>query len=153
MVKSTRPRRSAAEKTFAREFAQACGRGRWMEKYAPLARTASYDARTGQMKVELTNGCTFIVPARQLQGFADAKDADLAKVQISPMGYGLHWPTLDADFTVPGLLMGRFGSDLWMAKEMARRAGAATSPAKAAATRRNGRKGGRPPGTRSKRAA
>ena len=150
---SARVRLSSAEKAFAREVAQARERGRWMEKYAPLARAASYSARNGRLTVELTNGCTFIVPARQLQGLGDASDADLAKVEVAGIGYGLHWPTLDADFTVPGLLMGVFGSDLWMAREMARRAGATTSPAKAAAARRNGRKGGRPRGARNKRAA
>jgi hypothetical protein len=153
MMKSARSRQSAAEKAFSREVAQAREHGRWMLKHAPLARTAAYNARTGRLAVELTNGCTFMVPARQLQGLANASDADLAKVEVAGIGYGLHWPTLDADFTVPGLLMGVFGSDLWMAREMARRAGATTSPAKAAAARRNGRKGGRPKGTRSKRAA
>jgi len=45
---------------------------------------------------------------------------------------------------VPGLLMGVFGTRAWMASELARRAGQAKSPAKAAAARVNGRKGGRP---------
>lgn len=48
---------------------------------------------------------------------------------------------LDVDFTVPGLMAGIFGTRV----AMARRAGQATSPAKAAAARKNGRKGGRPP--------
>ena len=75
---------------------------------------------------------------------ARASDAALADVAILGRGYALHWPRLDADFTVPGLLMGVFGTRAWMASELARRAGQSRSPAKAAAARANGRKGGRP---------
>jgi len=119
----------------------------------PHAVSARYDARSARVKVELSNGCTFAFPARALQGLSDATDGQLAKIELSPLGAGLHWPLLDADFTVSGLLMGIFGTRDWMAREMARRAGTTSSPAKAAAARRNGRKGGRPRGTRSKRAA
>jgi hypothetical protein len=53
---------------------------------------------------------------------------------------GLHWEALDADFRVSGLLAGVFGTKAYMA----RRAGQAKSPAKSAAARANGTKGGRP---------
>ena len=58
-------------------------------------------------------------------------------------GYGLHWEKLDADLSIPALIVGIFGSKAWM-QELARRGGASTSPAKAAAARANGAKGGRP---------
>ena len=54
--------------------------------------------------------------------------------------YGLHWEKLDADFTVPGLLAGIFGTKRYMAQL----AGRSTSAAKATAARVNGAKGGRP---------
>ncbi|PZR07781.1 MAG: DUF2442 domain-containing protein, partial [Azospirillum brasilense] len=47
---------------------------------------------------------------------------------------------LDADLSVPGLLAGLFGTRAFMARQ----AGRATSPAKAAAARANGARGGRP---------
>ena len=112
----------------------------------PRAAAARYEAASGRVVVELTNGCTFAFPARALQGLDAARDEDLAQVEVLGSGYGLHWETLDADFTVPGLLMGLFGTRAWMAREQARKAGAARSPAKAAAARVNGRKGGRPRG-------
>jgi hypothetical protein len=112
----------------------------------PRATAARYDPASGRVIVDLTNGCVFAFPARALQGMAEASDPDLAQVEVAGIGYGLHWPALDADFTVPGLLMGLFGTGAWMAREQARRAGQATSPAKAAAARRNGAKGGRPRG-------
>lgn len=59
------------------------------------------------------------------------------------MGFGLHWEALDVDLSIPTLMAGSFGTKAWM-RELARRAGSVTSPAKAAAARVNGAKGGRP---------
>lgn len=126
------------------EIDRALARGERRAATEPQASSARYDRRTGRVRVELTNGCSFVFPARSLQGMAGASDAELAEIEIMGIGYGLHWPALDADFTVPGLLMGIFGTRAWMASELARRAGQATSPAKSAAARANGRKGGRP---------
>jgi hypothetical protein len=45
---------------------------------------------------------------------------------------------------VPALVSGLFGTRAWMTRELARVAGQSVSPAKAAAARTNGAKGGRP---------
>ena len=126
------------------DIAAARQRGDQLAFAEPRAETARYEVASGRVIVDLTNGCTFAFPARALQGLGEASDRDLAQVEVLGSGYGLHWETLDADFTVPGLLMGLFGTRAWMAREQARRAGAVRSPAKAAAARENGRKGGRP---------
>jgi len=60
------------------------------------------------------------------------------------LGLGLHWERLDVDASVPGLLAGLFGTRAWLDRQRATRAGTTRSPARAAATRRNGAKGGRP---------
>ena len=127
-----------------REIDRAMARGRRRALSEPRAAAARYDRRTGRVVVDLTNGCSFVFPARALQGLAKASDTALADIEILGAGHGLHWRALDADFTVPGLLMGVFGTRAWMTSELARRAGQARSPAKAAAARANGRKGGRP---------
>jgi hypothetical protein len=106
----------------------------------PLATRARFDRRSGRIVIHLTNGSQFAFPAALAQGLAKAAPDDLAEIEISGGGYGLHWPRLDVDLTVPGLLAGIFGTARWMAAQ----AGRATSPAKAAAARRNGTKGGRP---------
>lgn len=129
-----------------KEIDRALARGRWLERSEPRAASARYDGRTRRIVVELTNGCSFVFPPRALQGMARAGEAALADVEVLGQGHALHWPKLDADFTVPGLLMGVFGTRAWMASEFARRAGQSKSPAKAAAARANGRKGGRPKG-------
>jgi len=119
-------------------------RGRRSLRTEPRARAARYDRRNGRVHVELTNGCTFAFPARHAQGLAHATDAELAQVEILGLGLGLRWERLDVDLSVPGLLAGLFGTKAYMDRQRAARAGAASSPAKAAAARRNGAKGGRP---------
>jgi len=108
-----------------------------------LAVAARYDARKKLVVVELANGASFAFPPQLAQGLADARAADLAVIELSPLGTGLHWPRLDADLTVEGLLVGVFGSRAWM-RQHAAKAGRATSQAKAQAARANGAKGGRP---------
>ena len=119
-------------------------RGREKLTNEPRAATARYEAATGLVHVELTNGCFFGFPARQVQGLGDASDADLAAIEVLGVGFGLRWDALDVDVSVPGLLAGLFGTRAWMDRQRAARAGAAQSPAKSEAARRNGMKGGRP---------
>ena len=35
---------------------------------------------------------------------ANAKEAELREFEISPSGYGIHWPLLDEDVSIDGLL-------------------------------------------------
>lgn len=128
----------------AENFAEAERRGRRSRRTEPRARFVRYDRRTGRVRVELTNGCSFAFPARRAQGLQRASDRDLAQVEILGLGSGLHWERLDVDLSVPGLLAGLFGTKAYMDRQRAALAGAARSPAKAAAARRNGAKGGRP---------
>lgn len=115
-------------------------RGRIARETQPRAVSARFDAQTRRIVVELTNGATFAFPPALAQGLCDATPRQLAEIEVSPGGYGLHWPQLDEDYSVPGLMNGVFGTAKWMAAT----AGRARSPAKAAAARANGAKGGRP---------
>lgn len=115
-------------------------RGREYMASVPLAASVRYDIATRRIIIELTNGSTFIFPADLAQGLADATDDERAEIEVWGDGYALRWEKLDLDFTVPGLVSGVFGTK----KYMASLAGRATSPAKAAAARANGAKGGRP---------
>ena len=115
-------------------------RGRETSLREPRAAAACYDRQAERVVVELTNGCTFAFPPRLAQGLEAATDDQLSQVEVLGAGFGLHWEELDADLSIPGLLAGLFGTRA----HMARQAGRATSPAKAAAARANGAKGGRP---------
>ena len=122
------------------EIDAAMARGRRLAATEPRAAAVRYDRRRGRIVVELTNGSTFAFPPKLAQGLAGASDDQLSDIEILGAGYGLHWRALDVDFSVPGLLAGIFGTRSYMA----RNAGRTTSPAKAAAARANGAKGGRP---------
>jgi hypothetical protein len=105
--------------------------------------SAHYDRQTGRVMLELTNGCVFGFPAQSIPALAKATLEQLAAVEVSPGGSGLHWEALDADLSVPGLLLSSIGRSQKLS-ELARIAGKTTSEAKAAAARANGAKGGRP---------
>jgi hypothetical protein len=118
----------------------ALARGEAARLAEPRAASARYDRQFDCVIIDLTNGCTFAFPPRLAQGLETATADDLAQVEVLGTGSGLHWEALDADLSVSGLLAGLLGS----AAHMARRAGRATSTAKAVAARANGAKGGRP---------
>lgn len=115
-------------------------RGRIIRETQPHAQAARYDAKADRVIVDLVNGTTFAFPPRLVEGLHDASPAQIAEVEVIAAGFGLHWETLDLDYTVPGLVNGVFGTTKWMAAK----AGRTSSPAKAAAARANGAKGGRP---------
>jgi hypothetical protein len=125
----------------------ASARARGESEQGSKARNASYDAEAGRLVVELTNGCVFGFPPDLAQGLRGASPADLGEVEVVMDGDALHWGRLDADLLVSELVRGVFGSRPWMreiARELGSRGGRARTVAKAAAARRNGRKGGRP---------
>lgn len=122
------------------EIDAALERGRRLQAEEPRASAARFDPQTGKITLDLTNGCTFVFPARLIQGLEGAVEDDLAAVELLPRGRGLHWEGPDVDISVPGLVNGIFGTQA----HMARVAGKSRSPAKTAASRANGAKGGRP---------
>jgi hypothetical protein len=125
------------------EFAQAEERMVALRQ-AGRAIAARYDRRTSRIVVRLNTGLELAFPPALAEGLAGAAPQDLAEIEISPAGLGLHWPRLDADLYVPALLQGVFGSRRWMAAQLGAAGGRTRSPAKAVSSRENGRRGGRP---------
>jgi len=118
-------------------------RDKSLDKVCVHAISAKYDARKKLIHVALQNGASFSFPPHLAQGLQNASSAQLAKIEVSPIGTGLSWPLLDADLTVEGLLNGVFGSRAWI-RAHAAKAGSVRSEAKANAARTNGARGGRP---------
>lgn len=101
-----------------RQIAAAMKRGREAEKLEPRANAVRFDEVGRQLVIELTSGATVLIPIAKVQGLSNATAASLRNVELSGRGYGLHWPDLDVDYSVPGLIAGRFGT----AAHMSRRA-------------------------------
>ena len=80
----------------------------------PRATAARYDRRVSRMMVTLSNGLELAFSPHLAEGLSNAKPADLADIELTPSGLGLHWPKLDADLYLPALLQGVFGSPQWM---------------------------------------
>jgi hypothetical protein len=131
------------DKELRRSYERATRAGEARMATQPLATRAYYSSRQKRLVVELNNGVILMLPPKLLQGLKGASAAQLAKVELSPLGTALHWEELDADLGVAELASGIFGSKAWMS-ELARYAGSRTSARKAASSRENGKRGGRP---------
>lgn len=110
----------------------------------PIAVAAHYDERINRLVIDLDTGLSIMFKPHDAQGLEDAKPEHLSRIEISPSGFGLHFPALDADLYLPGLLEGFMGSRKWIAAQLGKAGGRSTSTAKTAASRVNGKKGGRP---------
>ncbi len=134
------------------EFARANQRMAKRRKVESYAVAAEYEAARNMIAVSLSNGTEVRFPASKLEGLAQAKADELAHIEIDPDGYGLSFPKLDADFSLPALLDGIFGSRAFMAAMLGAKGGKSVSPRKLIAARNNGRLGGRPKKAAAKRA-
>lgn len=129
--------------------------GQTLDETEPRAIKAWYAADTeagtplgGRIFIELNTEIIMGFPSQRLQGLENATPRQLAEVEITPSGYGLHWESLDVDLGVPELVAGLLGSKAWMS-ELGRQGGKSRSAAKAQASRDNGKSGGRPRKTAS----
>jgi Protein of unknown function (DUF2442) len=117
--------------------------GKEMQETEPKAVKAWYAADTDRIFIELNTEIIMGFPSLMLQGLSQATPKQLAEVEVTTSGYGLHWESLDVDLAVPQLVAGLFGTKAWMA-ELGRQGGKSRSSAKAQASRDNGKLGGRP---------
>jgi hypothetical protein len=131
------------KKELRANFAKASRAGRQAAKTEPRAASATYRGNGEALHVALTNGAKFIIPVKLIPELQKAPVRDIRKVEVLGRGGGLHWETLDVDISVPGLIASVFEGPTWLA-ELGRVGGQRSSAAKAAAARKNGRKGGRP---------
>jgi hypothetical protein len=105
---------------------------------------AHYDRGSGLIVINLSSKANLSFSPHDAQGLEHAKPSQLEEIEISPSGLGIHFPKLDADLYLPGLLDGFLGSKRWMASRLGQVGGNSKSAAKRAAAKTNGRLGGRP---------
>jgi hypothetical protein len=119
-------------------------KGGKMQALLPHAVSARYDRRMGRIVIRLNTNLEIAFSPGDAQGLENATPAALRAIEISPSGFGIHFPKLDADLYLPALLEGFLGSRKWMASRLGAQGGKSTSSAKRTAAKRNGRRGGRP---------
>ncbi|MCZ4344874.1 DUF2442 domain-containing protein [Devosia neptuniae] len=71
----------------------------------PLAVDLVVDSTS--LRVSLDDGRELAVPLAWFPRLRDASDADRANWRLIGRGEGIHWPALDEDISVRGLLAGR----------------------------------------------
>jgi hypothetical protein len=126
------------------DFKRANRRAKNLEARIPRAVSAHYDRKTGRIVVHLSSGLIVSFSPTDAEGLEDAQPSQLKEIQISPSGFGIYVPALDVDLYVPGLLEGFLGSKAWMASRLGQMGGQSRSKGKQAASRANGKLGGRP---------
>jgi hypothetical protein len=126
------------------DFVTASQRAGELKAFIPKVVSARYDRQRGRIVIKLRPDLELSFPPGDAEGLERAKPSQLAQIEISPSGFGLHFPKLDADIYVPGLLEGLLGSRKWMAARLGQAGGRSRSRAKQAASKTNGRLGGRP---------
>jgi hypothetical protein len=110
----------------------------------PRAESAHYDAGRDRIIIRLTTGVEIGFAPRDVEGLQHASTEDLQAIEVEAFGLGIHFSRIDADLYVPALLEGAVGSKRWMAAQLGAAGGRARSVAKVAASRENGKRGGRP---------
>ncbi|MGO9259222.1 MAG: DUF2442 domain-containing protein [Bryobacteraceae bacterium] len=126
------------------DFELANQRAKGLEGSVPRVVSAHYDRKAGRVVIQLNSKLIVSFSPGDVEGLEDAKASQLSEIEISPSGFGLHFPAVDADLYVPGLLDGILGSKKWMASRLGQIGGQSRSRAKKAASRANGKLGGRP---------
>ncbi len=125
-------------------FELANQRAKQLQASVPRAVSARYDRKNNTIEIGLSSNLMVSFSPRHAQGLEKATPSQLQKIEISPSGFGIHFPRLDADLYLPAILQGFFGSRKWMASRLGQVGGKSRSVAKRAASRANGKLGGRP---------
>ncbi|MEJ2814931.1 DUF2442 domain-containing protein [Caulobacter sp. CCG-8] len=126
------------------EFAAVEARTADENRFQPRAVAATWLPERHRVLIEMNNGLEVTFAPERYQELAGAKPEQLAEIEVSGRGSAIYFPQLDASLYIPGLLRGLTGTRQWMAQELGRQGGKATSVAKAAASVANGKRGGRP---------
>jgi len=72
-----------------------------------LARIVNVTVSDDSLSVDLEDGRSVTVPIGWYPRLAYASPAERAHFEIGGAGYGIHWPDLDEDIGVEGLLIGK----------------------------------------------
>src|SRR5208283_5795910 len=69
-------------------------RGEQLRREFPRAASARYDRASGKVVVELSSKLTLSFSPRDAQGLENAQPAELEEIELSPSGFGVHFPSV-----------------------------------------------------------
>jgi hypothetical protein len=137
------------------EIAALLRENRERRKTATTILAAHYDAKTDTVVASLSTGVSLIVPRMKIAGFSKAAPTDLSDLKIDVGAESLWSDSVDDGVLLEQLIEITAGTED-LAALGARLLGRRKTPARAAASRANGKKGGRPrktPATKTKKAS
>lgn len=114
---------------------------------ADNAMAARFDREARRVIVQLPAGVQISFPQCAAHDLSDASPDDMAVIEVVTLpdsGLGLRWPCLGRELSLSSLLSALLGGKQWMASQLGAAGGQVRTSAKAASSRENGRKGGRP---------
>jgi hypothetical protein len=125
------------------ELQRAVEAGRHRRATERRAAGVRYDRDRDAIEIELTDGAAVRLPRTMVDEFRAVPPADMAKLRVSPAGYGLKLDEHNINISVHGLIAAlAMPGD--MAASLGKLGGTARSEAKRITARANGAKGGRP---------
>lgn len=129
------------------EYTAALAKGRADSATELRARAVRYIADRDVLELETTRDGGFLIPRKWIGALQDVPSEELARLEVWPDGSAIELEARDIHISVDGLLTDVLPALLpesALARVFARRGGQATSEAKHASAKANGRKGGRP---------
>lgn len=127
----------------AAELAEIRQRTKEADAVEPRAERVRYDARKKQVVLDLRRGAVVAIPLERIRWLRGATARQLAGLYADRTGDAIISDELDMHISIQGLLadlVGLTGAAAMLGSE----GGKAKSPAKVAAARANGKRGGRP---------
>ncbi len=83
------------------DFEKANQRAKELKAHVPRAVSAYYDRKSGRIVIQLSSKLIVSFSPRDVEGLEHARPAQLNEIEISPSGFGIHFPGVDADLYLP----------------------------------------------------
>lgn len=87
-----------------KEIAMANERAAPKRAMLPSVRAVRYDHATKKLIISLSTGVDIAIAPALIRGLEHASGEELTVSEISPSGFGIHFPRIDGDVYLPALL-------------------------------------------------
>jgi len=109
----------------------------------PLARTVKYVQDLNLLIIGLNNGQRLVLPLEDVPELGKVTKKQFENWELVGRGQAINFPDVDIALPIDGIIEGIYGHRRWMS-QLGQKGGSANTLAKKRASRKNGKKGGRP---------